>query len=135
GQDFTHPVPYTVTAEDGSTKSYTVTVQTSIPSNAIISFTFDSVPGSTSTVNEDAGEITVDVPYGTNVSSLAPTIVHTGSRVSPESGVPNDFRSSIGALYTLMPFDGGSWKTYTVKVNVARNPAKSITEFRFNDLS
>ena len=62
--------------------------------------------------------VTLTVPYGTNPSSLTPTIVHTGASVSPASGVAKDFTNPV--TYTVTAADG-STKAYTVTVTVALN--------------
>ncbi|RJE88734.1 DUF5018 domain-containing protein [Paenibacillus sp. 1011MAR3C5] len=127
-RNFTNPVTYTVTAADGSTKSYTVTVNVAAsPAKAITAFGFAS-PAVAGTINEAAGTITVQVPYGTNVASLTPTIVHTGASISPNSGSAQNFTNPV--TYTVRAADG-SMKSYTVTVNVAASPAKSISVFSF----
>ncbi|WP_238177842.1 DUF5018 domain-containing protein [Paenibacillus contaminans] len=127
-RDFSNSVMYTVTAADGSTKSYTVTVNVAAnPAKAITAFSF-TTPSAAGTINQAAGTITVSVPYGTDVTSLTPTIVHTGTSISPGSGVTRDFSSPV--MYTVTAADG-STKSYTVTVNVAANPAKAITAFGF----
>ena len=121
-QDFTIPVTYTVTADDGSTKAYTVTVTVALnPAKDITSFTILGIPGTVG-----ANTVTLTVPYGTDPSSLTPTIVITGASVSPASGVPHNFTTP--QTYTVTAADG-STKDYTVTVTVAPNPAKDITKF------
>lgn len=63
------------------------------------------------------GTITVDVPYGTDVTAIAPEIT-TGSiyaRVAPASGEKQDFNKSV--VYTVTAEDGTQNK-YTVTVNI-----------------
>lgn len=61
--------------------------------------------------------ITVTVPYGTNVTSLTPTItVSAGATVSPASGIAKDFTSPV--TYTVTAEDGTTTKAYTVTVVV-----------------
>jgi len=121
-RDFTNPVVYTVTAQDGSTKAYTVTVTVALnPAKDITQFT---ILGLTGTI---AGtSISLTVPYGTSRTSLTPTVVITGASVSPASGVARDFTNPV--VYTVTAEDG-STKAYTVTVTVALNPAKDITQF------
>ncbi|WP_379213329.1 DUF5018 domain-containing protein [Paenibacillus sp. GCM10012303] len=127
-RNFTSPVTYTVTAADGSTKSYTVTVNVAAsPTKEITVFSFAS-PAVTGTVNEASRTISVTVPYGTDVTSLTPTITHTGASISPNSGVSRNFTSPV--TYTVTAADG-STKSYTVTVNVAASPTKEITGFSF----
>ncbi|WP_199271494.1 hypothetical protein [Cellulophaga sp. L1A9] len=124
-QDFTSPVEYTVTAADGSTQVYTVTVIAPVLSNDkdITSFTIDGVM-----VNNPATAFTITLPAGTDVTTLSPAIVHEGNSINPASGVAQDFISPIE--YTVTAADG-STKVYTVTVSLA--PAlssdKDITSF------
>ncbi len=68
----------------------------------------------TSYIDEHSGTITVFVPKGTVVTSMTPIItLSTGATVSPQSGVAQDFTSSV--TYTVTA-DDGSKKTYTVTV-------------------
>jgi hypothetical protein len=114
-RDFTSSVTYTVTAEDESTAEYTVTVEVE-PSTgrAITAFVFESFePGIAGTIGD--GEIAVTVPYGTDVTSLAPTItVSAGASVSPASGAAQDFTSPV--TYTVTAEDE-STAEYTVTVD------------------
>lgn len=121
-QDFSIPVTYTVTAQDGSTQKYVVTITTA-PSDAK-EITGFSVAGGEAEIVGSA--ISVTVPYGTDVTFLTPTVQHTGASVSPASKASRDFSSPVE--YTVTAADG-STKTYTVTVSVALNPAKEITQF------
>uniref|UniRef100_UPI000B9160FF DUF5018 domain-containing protein n=1 Tax=Methanolobus psychrotolerans TaxID=1874706 RepID=UPI000B9160FF len=129
-QDFTNPVIYTVTAEDGTTRSYTVTVTSLLnPAKSITGFSFTD-PAVTGEINEAARTVSITVPYGTDVSSLTPTIVHTGASITPRSGVAQDFTNPV--IYTVTAEDGTT-RSYTVTVTSLPNPAKSITGFSFTD--
>jgi formylglycine-generating enzyme required for sulfatase activity len=109
--DFTSPQTYTVTAADGSTKTYTVTVTAALnPAKDITAFSILGIPGTVG-----ANTVTITVPYGTDLSSLTPTITITGASVSPASGVAHDFTSP--QTYTVTAADG-STKDYTVIVSV-----------------
>nr|WP_275901555.1 DUF5018 domain-containing protein [Cohnella algarum] len=133
-QDFTSPVTYTVTAEDGTQQAYTVTVSVGQnPAKAIASFAFNGLtPAVVGTVDEANHEIELTVPYGTDVTSLVPTISHTGASVSPNTGVAQDFTSPV--TYTVTAADG-TQQAYAVTVAVGLNPAKAIASFAFNELT
>jgi PKD repeat protein len=125
-QNFTNPIVYTVTAVDGTTRTYTVTVTVALNSaKSITAFTIPSQVGGT-VINETAGTIAITMPFGTNVTALIPTITHTGASINPASGVPQNLTNPIG--YTVTAADASA-KVYTVTVTVALNPAKSITAF------
>jgi uncharacterized repeat protein (TIGR02543 family) len=126
--DFTSPVTYTVTAADGTTQAYTVTVNVAAAdAKAITAFTITS-PAAAGVINETLHTVTIDMPYGTVVTSLTPTITITGASISPASGEARDFSGPV--TYTVTAADGTT-QAYTVTVNVAANNAKAITGFSF----
>ncbi len=121
-QDFTAPVAYTVTAQDASTQTYMVTVNIALNSSKdITQFTILGVDGVIVGTT-----ISLTLPFGTDVTSLTPTIAITGASVSPASGAAQDFSAPVP--YTVVASDA-STKTYTVTVSVALNSAKDITQF------
>lgn len=81
----------------------------------ITAFNF-TTPVATGVINESAKTIAVTVPFGTNVTALAPTITITGASTSPLSGVAQNFTNPV--IYTATSSDGLT-KPYTVTVNVA----------------
>jgi len=112
-QDFTNPATYTVTAADGTTLAYRVTVTVGAnPAKAITAFSFAN-PAATGVITESSHTIAVAVPYGTDVTALVPTIVFTGVSVNPASGLAQDFTNP--ATYTVTAADG-SRQTYLVTV-------------------
>ena len=125
-QDFSSPVVYTVTAADGSTKTYTVTVI--VAANAakdISSFTIQNTdPQSLGVVGSNT--IAVTVPYNTDVTSLVPEISITGVSISPASLEPVNFTNPV--VYTVTAANGTT-KNYTVTVTISPSPAKDITKF------
>ena len=123
-QDFTFPVTYIVTAEDNSTTDYTVNVTVASGSaKEITSFNIIS-PSATGVIS--GTNIDITVPFGTPVIALVPAITHTGASISPASGVPQDFSSTV--VYTVTAADT-STQDYYVNVTVAPNTAKEITVF------
>src|SRR5690606_25439241 len=78
-------------------------------------------------INENDKTITAAVPYGTDITSLVPTIeVSEGATVSPEGG--QDFSSEV--TYTVTAEDGTKAQ-YTATVNVAPNTEAKIKSFVF----
>jgi hypothetical protein len=113
-QNFTVPVTYTVTAEAGGSQQYTVTVSPGLNhAKEITSFTFANPPAAGVIVGTD---INVRLPFGTVVTGLAPTIVHTGASINFASGTPRNFTNPV--TYTVYA-ENGTWKQYTVTVTVA----------------
>ena len=131
--NFTNPVVYVVTAADGSTSTYTVTVTVaSINSKAITNFSINGVSG---LINEDAKSILVTLGYGTSVTSLAPSFSTTGTNISV-GGIPqlsgsstNNFTTPVSYVVTAAD---GSTTTYVVTVNVATASSKALTSFSLN---
>ena len=131
-QDFTNPVIYRVTAENGTTQDYQVTVTAALnPAKAITAFDFNGFsPTVSGGINETAKTVSLVVPYGSDVTSLIPTITHTGASISPNSGVAQDFTSPV--TYTVTA-ENSTTQTYTVTVGVALNPAKEISSLKFSN--
>jgi hypothetical protein len=85
---------------------------------AITAFDITSPVSATGFINEAAKTIAVIVPYsyGAAITSLTPTIKHTGVSVSPPSDTAQDFTGPVS--YTVTAADGSA-DTYTVMVTVA----------------
>lgn len=117
-QDFTDFVIYTVTAETGAKKNYTVLVSEGPSNNAkIAEFTFPDL-FRTGTINHNAGTITFDVPFGTEVNSITTKIVtvEENATVSPASETAVDYSNPVN--FTVTAPDQVTEKVYTVTVNV-----------------
>jgi hypothetical protein len=137
--DFSNPVMYTVSAADGSTKTYTVTV-TVAPSSAkeITSFAVLSVHNPSIAFDIVAtivgSSIDATVPFGTEVSALKASFQTTGVSVVA-ANVPQT--SGVSALNYKNPAPlvvraaDGTTRTYTVTVTRAPSAAKEITSFQF----
>ena len=114
--DFTNPVTYTVTAEDGSQSVYLAVVTNEKNSEKrILAFRFVSL-NIDAVINEDTKEIEATVPYGTDVTVLVPTIiVSDDASVVPCSDYVTDFSQPV--TYTVTAEDG-SQAEYVVTVIV-----------------
>lgn len=111
-RNFTTPQTYTVTGQDGSTKTYTVTVNKTPVSSAkdILTFVFPGQAASTLS----GTNIGVNVPTLTPVTALAPTFTLSPfSTCVPVSGTVRDFTSA--QTYTVTAQDG-STQAYSVTV-------------------
>lgn len=83
---------------------------------AITAFNFGTLsPMVTGVINENSHTVSLTVPFGTSVASLVPTITTSGSSVSPNTGIAQNFTSNV--TYTVTAADG-STQAYTVTVNV-----------------
>jgi len=96
---------------------------------AITSFSFEDPPAE-GIITEASHSIAVTVPFGTDVTTLIPTIVHTGVSISPESGEAQDFTAPVAYTVTA---DDSSTQDYTITVTIAPSGAKGITSFSFED--
>lgn len=114
-QDFSKgAVSYTVTAENGSQKTYQVTIaaKAADTDTRILSFSYQGMEG---TIDAAAGTVELEVPAGTNLTSLAPTItVAATSSISPASGVAQDF--SDGVVTYIVTAQSGATQEYAVEV-------------------
>ena len=114
-QDFTNPVYYTVTAMNGTTAQYMVeaVVHDADNEKSIRSFVIDDVEGE---IDEFSKTVTVQMPQGTDVTELVPTIeVSEGATVSPASGEAQDFTNPVSYTVTAQ---NGTTAVYTVTVIV-----------------
>jgi hypothetical protein len=82
---------------------------------AITAFTISGQLGTT-IINETTHTILLTMPYGANVTALAPIVAITGSSVSPASGVVKNFRSP--QTYIVIAADS-SIQNYIITVNIA----------------
>ncbi len=136
--NFTGPQAYVITAENGTTATYTVTVtNAAIDAKAITAFALitgasGTLPDAIGVIDTIASTITVTVPFGTNVTNLIATFITTGVSVSAQgqtqiSGSTRvDFTSPV--VYRVTAGDL-STADYTVRVWIAPISAKAITAY------
>lgn len=129
--DFSSPLAYTVTAEDGSAVDYTVTV--TIATKKITSFSFASI-NATGSIDEAKKTIIIAVPGTADLTALVATFTTTGVSVSvgsttQESGVTvNDFSNPV--IYKVTASDNTT-ADYTVAV--AKSIPANWTTFDWTD--
>ncbi len=110
----------TLTATKGSASKK---VKLNVKSNAkaITAFTVGGVAG---TIDETNHTIAVALPYGTDVTSLSPTIaVSDNATVSPASGTAKNFTNQV--TYTVTA-DNSTTQDYIVTVTVAASGGKTL---------
>jgi hypothetical protein len=124
------PTRYTVTAEDGSVKTYAVTVRNAGGGDDDIEITgfYFTTPLAAGVVNQEANTIAVIVPSGTDTTSLAPTVYFKGMTVSPGSDRANNFNGPV--IYTVTGINGKT-RPYTVTVTKTPSSSKDLTSFDF----
>lgn len=117
---------YTVTAEDHTTKNYTLSLNFIYTGNDISTFTIDGQIGET-VIDNEASTILVKMPAGTELNNLTPTITASpNATVSPASAVAQDFSS--GPVEYTVTAENLLERTYLVTVTHASN-IKQITAF------
>ena len=118
-QDFTYPVEYVVTAQDGSTLYWTVYVsvlQTIGTEANIINFSFEEQT-SGATINTSTNTVDITVFAGTDVTALIPSIsVSDGATINPLSGIARDFSTPV--VYTVTA-ENGTKKFWIINVTVS----------------
>ena len=116
-RNFTSPQTYTITAENGSIKTYTVTV-TVTPASAlkdILTCSFGALGSATI-----AGQaITLTAPVNQDLTALAPTFtISPFATLSPASGSTQDFTNAVTYTVTAQNL---TTKTYTVTVQAYKS--------------
>lgn len=120
-KDFTNPVTYTVTAEDGTTKVFKIIVRKASSKEAdMLSFSLKGVPETdyfeikkSQDPNSNWFQIVAD--FGTVLSGVIPEItVSEGATVTPASGIPQDFSREQPFTYTVTAEDGVTKKEYKI---------------------
>ncbi|MES2773012.1 MAG: DUF5018 domain-containing protein [Bacteroidota bacterium] len=129
-QNFSGPVNYTVTAQDGTTtKNWTVNVtQVASTAKEITSFKLSNSQIGSATINSAAGTIAVNMPIGSNLSGLVPVIftLSANANVAPGIATAQDF--SVPVAYTVTAQDN-STKTWTVTVSFV-DPNLVFTDYQ-----
>jgi len=125
-QNFSSAVTYTVTAEDGTTQRYTVTVGVGKSAQKdITAFAFNGLtPAVTCIVDGTTKTISATLPAGTDATKLVPTIaLSSKATVSPATGVAQDFSKAV--TYTVTAEDG-STQAYTTNIVIPKVLTVSI---------
>ncbi|MEE1964620.1 leucine-rich repeat domain-containing protein [Allomuricauda taeanensis] len=126
-QDFTDAVEYIVTAENGGTHKYEVNIRRTLKStNSITSFT---VNGNAAKIEGDAISFSFPADSDVDLTKLKPEIVHTGEKVTPDSGVEQDFTNVVEYIVTA---ENGETHKYEVNIRRTLKSTNSITSFTVN---
>lgn len=133
-QNFSTPINYTVTAQNGTTKNWVVTVtQVSSSLKEITDFKLSNSQLGTSSINSAAGTISLNMPIGSTLTGLVPVVftISPNATVSPSAATALDFSSPV--VYTVTAQDN-STKTFTVTVNLI-DPNLVFTDFQAEEAS
>lgn len=84
------------------------------------------------TINSAAGTISVNVPLGTNLTSVTPSVlsISASATINPTATTARDFSSP--AVYIVTAQDGTTTKTWTITVNTIASTEKEITAFQLS---
>jgi hypothetical protein len=132
--DFSGPVTYTVTAQDGlTTREWIVHVILSPPSTETdITGFFLEEQVSVAEIDRTSHTVKVEVPFGTDLTALLPSItLSEGATVDPPSGTVADFTNPV--TYTVTAQDGTTIQTWIVSVHLLPNTETDITEFSLSE--
>lgn len=136
--DFTHPVTYTVEAEDKSRLNYVVTVEVL----TLKEFSLNGIKGIIRN-NLVENSVLVIMPYETPLTNLIATFISTGKEVKigttlQQNGVTsNNFNDSKSLTYTLVANDGTTaeykviveqlrFKSFSINNRIGKIEGKSI---------
>ena len=114
-QDFSSPKTFTVTAENGDKRIYTISISNLSDEKKILSVSY------VSTLNPIAGvvsgnNVTITLPFGINISNLSiDATLSAGATASPAFGTPQNYSSPL--VYTITAANGTK-TNYTVTVNL-----------------
>ena len=129
--DFTKDVKFTVIAENGEEREYSVlVVRDENEENYITSFEFPTPEGSNIAaeyIDDENNLIRIEVPYGFDLTELAPQIeISENATINPDATLERNFQ--IPVTYDVVS-EKGVIKTYTVSTTIAPNTENFITEF------
>ena len=132
-QDFSKgPIDYTVTAEDGHTKSvYSITVEKG--KSNVAKITSFKIGGVVASINHENGTITALLESTEKLNAIKPEIVVSEyATVNPASKVATDFTNSATTPveYTVTAEDGHTTKVYKVTITRKKSTEAKIVSFK-----
>ncbi|WP_420885154.1 BspA family leucine-rich repeat surface protein [Aquimarina algiphila] len=115
--DYSNPVKFTVTAEDGTTKEYTITVTVLSAASTEKSITkFTTTEGIDGVIDESSKTIVVSLPSGTSKTGLKATaVISDKASISPDPTLATDYSKPVEFTVTA---EDGTTQEYTVTVTV-----------------
>ncbi len=125
--DYSSQVTITVTAEDGTTAAWKVTMAEACANSAdILTFSFAEETGAAD-IDNTSHTIEVEVEYGTDLTSLTPTFtLSSGATSDPVSETTRDYSSAV--TITVTAEDGTTTQDWTVTVTEAAPPPSTATD-------
>lgn len=140
GNNFTNPLTIVVTAEDGTSQNYMVTVIVDPSSEKqFLDFRFQSLtPPVIGIITESSKRIDLTVPFGTDVTTLIATFttspnswVRIGAAFQYSGVNANNFTNPV--TYQVVA-QNGTTQNYTVVVHISPNTEKRFLTFQIDNL-
>ena len=130
-QDFTNPVVYTVTAEDGTTtKDWTVTVTELATVSDKANITDVELAGVDSIkINDTDATVMIYAPYGFDVTSVKPEFTVSAGATIADTAAARDFTSL--QVYDVTAQDGTTIKNWEVTIDVVEATAVTIYNIQY----
>ncbi len=128
-QDFTKPVIYSVTAEDGTIANYTVNVTvTKSSEKSIKSFIISNLtPNVTAKIDSINKIVIASIPVGSDLTKLTTKItVSDRASINPPSGLQQDFSKQVNYIVTAEDGTSQNYETLIIediKSNCGNNKA------------
>jgi Domain of unknown function (DUF5018) len=126
-QDFTNAVTYTVTAEDGTSANYQVTVsRTKFSVKDITEFSFaDFSPAIVAKIDAATKTITATLPSTADLTKLKPTIkISDRATINPATGTVTDFSKAVNFTVTA---EDASTQVYAVTITKEAPPVTTAS--------
>lgn len=119
-QDFTKPVNYTLTAENGTKINYTLTV-TATEDGKISYF---EILGKSAAIDEDEHTINLQLSSDIDLSAVTPKIIWSGSSITPDGTVDLTARTMVYSVTNSI----GTIANYTLTISTPES-TEAIQEF------
>ena len=134
--NFTNPLTYRVTAQDGTRQDWVVTVKEAANDEAdFLVFDFSEASGD-AMIDLTAHTVDIGVVYGTDPTDLVATFTLSAGATARISGVlqqsgitSNDFTNDV--IYTVTAGDLVTTQNWTVSVEVDKNDQTEIVSYSF----
>lgn len=129
-QDFNENIEYTITAENGDSKTYTV--KTTSAKNDILNFSISFENNTyTAAIDQTKNEITLITKGLEKHTSIVPSLTYsTNATITPDPLLAQNFNNNIS--YTLTAKDGTQKKYDIIINNTPLSSDKKILQFNFN---
>ncbi len=127
-RDYTDPVEYIITAEDGSTQKYKVLVV--IEASTAKELTAFTINGINATINEQDKTVALELPAGTDQTSLSAEVAMSAkATITPDPSQARDYTNSVEFIITA---EDGSIQKYVITVSVVALTEREILIALYN---